>query len=69
MTPGGSSPRAVPRWSPSNGWPRSARANLFDPDLSLLFGGGGSLPITGESSLTAPSFRLALTLRYAPVAP
>jgi hypothetical protein len=48
-------------------WLASVRTGAFmSGDMTLSLGAGGSLGLTGESSMTSPSFRLTLGLRYTP---
>jgi hypothetical protein len=48
-------------------WLASLRtAELLSGDMSVNLGGGSSLPVTGEAGITAPSYRLVLSVRYAP---
>jgi len=48
-------------------WLASLRtASLMSGDMAVSLGAGSSLGLTGESSVTSPSFRLTLGLRYAP---
>ena len=41
-------------------------APVHDGDLSFQVSGGGSLPLDGESVVTAPRFRFTLGIRWAP---
>jgi outer membrane protein OmpA-like peptidoglycan-associated protein len=49
-------------------WIASATtAPLLGGDVSVSLGGGGSIPVSSNSAVTAPRFRFDLALRYAPL--
>jgi hypothetical protein len=49
-------------------WQLSARtAPLLGGDLSIELGGGGAIPIGGDSQITTPRFRFTLGVRWAPL--
>jgi OOP family OmpA-OmpF porin len=48
-------------------WQLSARtAPIRDGDLSLQVGGGGGIPLSGDTAITTPRFRFTLSVRWAP---
>jgi hypothetical protein len=50
-------------------WQLSARtAPLPGGDLSIQAGGGGAIPLTGDTAITTPRFRFTLGVRWAPLA-
>jgi OOP family OmpA-OmpF porin len=49
-------------------WQLSARtAPVRGGDLSIQIGGGGAMPLSGDSATTAPRFRFMLGVRWAPL--
>jgi hypothetical protein len=49
-------------------WQLSARtAPLRGGDVSIQIGGGGAMPLSGDSAMTTPRFRFMLGVRWAPL--
>ena len=50
-------------------WTAALRTSpLLGGDLGIQLGGGGAIPLGGESPITTPRFRFTLGIRYAPIA-